>query len=50
MQSLSVAGTGFGKSFHLFCSLGTENLADQELNGGKSQVGEFGHGMDVLFL
>lgn len=40
-------------SFFFFCllnSLGAEDLADWELNGGKSQAGKFVHEMDFLFL
>ena len=31
-------------------SLGAEDLANWELNGGKSQAGKFVHEMDFLFL
>lgn len=36
--------------FCLLSSLGAEDLANWELNGGKSQAGKFVHEMDFLFF
>ena len=48
-ESLCLAGTSHQKIF--FCllnSLGAEDLANWELNGGKSQAGKFVHEMDFF--
>lgn len=49
-QSLCLAGTGHQIFFHLLSSLGAEDLASWELNGGKNRAGKFVHEMDFLFL
>lgn len=49
-ESLCLAGTSHQKIF-FFCllnSLGAEDLANWELNGGKSQAGKFVHEMDFF--